>query len=56
MLIASYNPAEMGDILVTITAPNNGDQTSTIKDGVVQIMSAKDQQLLGYNFMDASRN
>ena len=55
MLIASYNPAEMGDILVTITAPNNGDQTSTIKDGVVQIVSAKDQQLLGYNFMDASK-
>lgn len=54
MLIASYNPNEMGDILVTITAPDNGDQETKIADGVAQITTAKDHQLLGYNFMEAS--
>ena len=54
MLIASYNPTEMGDILVTITAPDNGDQETKIADGVAQITTAKNHQLLGYNFMEAS--
>lgn len=27
MLIAGYNPAELGDILVTMTAPGTGEQT-----------------------------
>lgn len=54
MLIASYNPNEMGDILVTITAPDNGDQEAKIADGVAQITTAKEHQLLGYNFMEAS--
>lgn len=55
MLIASYNPNEMGDILVTITAPDNGEQEVKIVDGVAQITTAKDHQLLGYNFMEASK-
>lgn len=55
MLIASYNPSEMGDILVTITAPDNGEQTTKVVDGVAQITTAKDHQLLGYNFMAASK-
>ena len=55
MLIASYNPDEMGDILVTITAPDNGDQETTHNDGVAQITTAKDHELLGYNFLDASQ-
>lgn len=55
MLIASYNPEEMGDILVTITAPDDGEQVTKMADGVVQIMTAQDQQLLGYNFMGASK-
>lgn len=55
MLIASYNPSEMGDILVTITAPDNGAQVSKVNKGVAQITTAKDQQLLGYNFMNASQ-
>ncbi|MCX2186767.1 YtpR family tRNA-binding protein [Limosilactobacillus pontis] len=53
MLISSYNPKEMGDILVVITAPDSGDQTSTVKDGVAQITNDKGQ-LLGYNFLAAS--
>lgn len=53
MLISSYNPKEMGDILVVITAPNSGDQTSTVKNGVAQITNDKGQ-LLGYNFLAAS--
>lgn len=55
MLISSYNPKEMGDILVVITAPDSSDgQTTTVKDGIAQVKSAKDGQLLGYNFMAAS--
>lgn len=55
MLIASYNPSEMGDILVTITAPDNGEQVEKVNDGVAQIVTAKDHELLGYNFMEASQ-
>ncbi|MDO4903597.1 MAG: DUF4479 and tRNA-binding domain-containing protein [Limosilactobacillus sp.] len=54
MLIASYNPEEMGDILVTITAPDAGEQEVKVAGGVTQITTAKDHQLLGYNFMEAS--
>ncbi|WP_267201908.1 YtpR family tRNA-binding protein [Limosilactobacillus kribbianus] len=55
MLISSYNPKEMGDILVVITAPDSSEgQTTTVKDGIAQVKSAKDGQLLGYNFMAAS--
>ena len=53
MLISSYNPKEMSDILVVITAPDDGDQTSTVNDGVAQITNTKGQ-LLGYNFLAAS--
>ena len=54
MLISSYNPNEMGDILVVITAPDDGsDQTTKVNDGVAQITNDKGQ-LLGYNFLAAS--
>ena len=53
MLISSYNPNEMGDILVVITAPDDGsDQTTKVNDGVAQITNDKGQ-LLGYNFLAA---
>lgn len=54
MLISSYNPKEMGDVLVVITAPDNGEQTTTVKGDIAQITATKDQQLLGYNFLKAS--
>ena len=54
MLISSYNPNEMGDILVVITAPDDGsDQTTKVNGGVAQITNDKGQ-LLGYNFLAAS--
>ncbi|MGM9907031.1 YtpR family tRNA-binding protein [Limosilactobacillus sp.] len=54
MLISSYNPKEMGDILVVITAPDDGsEQTTKVNDGVAQITNDKGQ-LLGYNFLAAS--
>lgn len=53
MLIAGYNPAELGDILVTMTAPGTGEQTVEKKGQVVAITAA-DGQLLGYNFLAAS--
>lgn len=56
MLISSYNPNEMGDVLVVITAPDNGDQLTKVESGVAQITTAKDHQLLGYNFFDASKS
>ncbi|MBB1063676.1 YtpR family tRNA-binding protein [Limosilactobacillus fastidiosus] len=54
MLISSYNPQEMGDVLVVITGPDGDDQTVTSKGMVTQFTNAKDGSLLGYNFFDAS--
>lgn len=54
MLISSYNPQEMGDVLVVITGPDTADQKVISKDTVTQVLDAKDQHLLGYNFFKAS--
>lgn len=55
MLISSYNPQEMGDVLVVITGPDAASQTVTTKENVTQIIDAKDGHLLGYNFFNASQ-
>ena len=54
MLVASYNPHEMGDILVLMVAEGHGEQNEKAQNGVVQITNAKDDQLLGYNVLNAS--
>lgn len=54
MLIASYNPHEMGDILVLMVAPGSTQQTIKEESGVVQISDSKSHQLLGYNLLNAS--
>lgn len=54
MLIASYNKAGMGDVLVTMVAPTTGEQVVTTKDDVTQMTLADNGQLLGYNFFNAS--
>src|SRR5699024_1065889 len=54
MLISSYNPQEMGDVLVVITGPDVADQIVNSKGNVTQITAAKDGRLLGYNFFNAS--
>lgn len=55
MLIASYNPQELGDILVVITAADVADQATKVKDGITEITAQDDHHLLGYNFMQASK-
>lgn len=54
MLISSYNPSEIGDILVVITGQDTAEQDSKVADDVAQITSDKGD-LLGYNFMNASK-
>ncbi|USS87607.1 DUF4479 and tRNA-binding domain-containing protein [Fructilactobacillus hinvesii] len=51
-MIASYNPAQIGDVLVVVLGPDNGPQQVTQKQGIVEI---KDQSgtVIGYNFFDA---
>lgn len=54
MLIASYNPHEMGDVLVLMVAPGSDQQTEQEQSGVVQILDEKNHQLAGYNILNAS--
>lgn len=54
MLIASYNPKVMGDILVVLTAPDTENQTVNQKGNVVAVTDQKSGDLLGYNFLAAS--
>lgn len=54
MLIASYNPREMGDILVIMTAPTQGKQNVKQQGDVIQFTDAKSGKLLGYNLLNAS--
>lgn len=54
MLISSYNRPGMGDVLVTITAPDQGQTQVTQKQDVVQLRDAAGQ-VTGYNFLQASR-
>lgn len=55
MLISSYNPTELDDTLVVITAPDTADQATTVKGDIAQITASDDQYLLGYNFLAASK-
>ena len=54
MLVAGYNPTELGDVLVVMTANGAGDQVVSQKGQIVQIKDVKDESLLGYNFLAAS--
>ncbi|MHA8262849.1 YtpR family tRNA-binding protein [Lactobacillaceae bacterium Melli_B3] len=55
MVIASYNPTQMGDVLILILNPDTEDQTVTERDGIVKITDANSDQVLGYNFFNASQ-
>lgn len=55
MLIASYNPHEMGDVLVLMVAAGSGNQTEKMQNGIVEITDEKNGQLLGYNILNASK-
>ncbi|USS89752.1 YtpR family tRNA-binding protein [Fructilactobacillus cliffordii] len=51
-MIASYNPAQIGDVLVVVLGPDDGPQKVTQRDQIVEI---KDQNgnVIGYNFFAA---
>ncbi|USS91194.1 YtpR family tRNA-binding protein [Fructilactobacillus carniphilus] len=51
-MIASYNPAQIGDVLVVVLGPDNGPQQVDQRDQIVEI---KDQNgnVIGYNFFAA---
>ncbi|MHA8110994.1 YtpR family tRNA-binding protein [Lactobacillaceae bacterium Melli_B4] len=55
MVIASYNPTQMGDVLILILNPDTEDQTVTERNGIVKITDANSDQVLGYNFFNASQ-
>lgn len=55
MLIASYNPHEMGDVLVLMVAQGSDQQAEKEQSGVVQIFDEKNHQVAGYNILNASK-
>ncbi|WP_261810422.1 YtpR family tRNA-binding protein [Levilactobacillus humaensis] len=55
MLIASYNPRELGDTLIVIVAQDTPQQAHTVRDGVARIYDPETEQTLGYNFLAISK-
>jgi tRNA-binding protein len=55
MLIASYNPAQTGDILVVMVNPDAKEEVVEFKDDVVKIADADTHQATGFNFLNASQ-
>ncbi|WP_412988282.1 YtpR family tRNA-binding protein [Pediococcus siamensis] len=55
MLISSYNPAELGDILVCILRPDVADQAEETKGNVTRIFDTQTKETLGYNFAEVSQ-
>lgn len=55
MLIASYNPKVLGDILVVVVDQDGEDQVTEIKGDVAIIKDAANQRLLGLNFLNVSK-
>ncbi|QFX92545.1 YtpR family tRNA-binding protein [Fructilactobacillus fructivorans] len=53
MMIASYNPTQMGDVLIIVLGEGSDPQSVSESDNVVQIKD-KDGKVVGYNIFDAS--
>ncbi|MBW1605708.1 YtpR family tRNA-binding protein [Lactobacillus sp. Sy-1] len=53
-MIASYNPSQLGDVLILVLNPDVEDQVVESKGAVVKIAAA-DGHLLGFNFFNASQ-
>ena len=51
MLISSYNPTQMGDVLLTMIRPETAEQASEQKGDIVRIYDVKTQETLGFNFL-----
>ncbi|MFD1672729.1 YtpR family tRNA-binding protein [Agrilactobacillus yilanensis] len=52
MLIASYNRKALGDVLITVLAPDKPVQAVAQKGDVVRIYDPETNQSLGYNFFN----
>ncbi len=50
MLIASYNPSQMGDILVVILGEDVKNQAEAEKNNVVRIYNQDNNETIGFNF------
>ena len=55
MLISSYNPKHLGDVLITMIKPDAAKQSSEKKENVVRIFNRETNETLGYNFFDVSQ-
>lgn len=49
MLVSSYNPQVLGDVLIVVTGADSGQQQYYQKDNIVQIVNDH-RQVIGYNF------
>ncbi|WP_125765817.1 YtpR family tRNA-binding protein [Levilactobacillus mulengensis] len=54
MLIASYNPQELGDTLIVVVAQDVETQAHTVRDNIARIYDAATEKTLGYNFLEIS--
>ena len=54
MLIASYNPTQMGDVLLTMVRPEAAAQATEQKGRIVRIFNAENNETLGFNFFDVA--
>ncbi|OAP97515.1 YtpR family tRNA-binding protein [Ligilactobacillus aviarius] len=55
MLISSYNPEHLGDVLITMIKPDVAKQSSEKKENVVRIFNRETNETIGYNFFDVSQ-
>ncbi|MDV7718770.1 DUF4479 domain-containing protein [Pediococcus ethanolidurans] len=55
MLISSYNPTELGDVLVCILNPDSETQSIETKGNVTRIFDSKTNVTLGFNFKEVSQ-
>ncbi|WP_203642749.1 YtpR family tRNA-binding protein [Levilactobacillus andaensis] len=54
MLIASYNPQELGDTLIVVVAQDSAEQAHTVRDNIARIYDSATEKTLGYNFLAIS--
>lgn len=55
MLIASYNPKHLGNVLITMINPDVKEQSFEKKEDVVRIFNKENNQTIGYNFFEISK-
>ena len=54
-MIASYNKEQLGDVLLTVVAPDAADESYEKKGDIVRSCDAESGQTTGYNFCNASK-